>query len=425
VTYREALERLFKLQRFGMRPGLDGVKRALTVLGEPQRELRVVHIAGSNGKGSTAAFLESILRAAGLRLGLYTSPHLLRFTERIRIGGREVTEERVADFTERLLSSLPEVTFFEAATAMALAVFREDAVDVAVLEAGLGGRLDATNVFTDPLATVVTGIALEHTDVLGGTLALIAREKAGIFKRGAPALFACTDAEARSVLLAEAGRAGAPAYLLGRDLSARAHGEALIYDGPGGPLEAPLGLDGMHQLGNAALAVGAAALACDRLGASLPDRARVQGLREAKWPARLERIAPDVLIDAAHNPDGARVLAEALPQLAAGRPIALVFGAVADKDARTMLALLRKLAARTILTCPPSPRAIPPDELRGWAPGATVVDDPARALAEARDGAALVVVTGSIFLAGEARRLVTGEPVDPIRAQDPPPKVAG
>jgi dihydrofolate synthase/folylpolyglutamate synthase len=423
LIYREALERLLRLQRFGVRPGLDGVKRALTVLGEPQRKLRVVHVAGTNGKGSTAAFLESLFRAAGLRTGLYTSPHLLRFTERIRIDGREIDEERIADFTERLLTSLPEVTFFEAATAMALAAFRQDGVDVAVLEAGLGGRLDATNVFADPLATVVTGIALDHTDVLGPTLAKIAYEKAGIFKRGAPAVFACADPEARAVLQAEAGRAGAPAYMLGRDLHARARGESLIYDGPGGPVEAALGLDGEHQLGNAALALAAAALACDRLGR--PLTARAKGLREVKWPARLERVAPDVLVDAAHNPDGARALAAALPSLSAGRPIALVFGAVADKDAREMLVILRRVVGRVVLTRPPSPRAIPPEELVGWAPGAVVCDSPEAALAEARDGGALVVVAGSIFLAGEARRLITGEPVDPIRAQDPGPKVAG
>jgi dihydrofolate synthase/folylpolyglutamate synthase len=397
VTYREALEALFRRRRFGVRPGLDGIRALLAGLGDPQRRFRAIHVAGTNGKGSTAAFVESILRAGGLRTGLYTSPHLLRFTERIRVAGVEIGEDEAAALAGRTMELAPEATFFEIATGMAFAAFAERGVDVAVIEAGLGGRLDSTNVLEAPLCTVVTGIALDHTEILGPTLSDIAREKAGIFKPGVPAIVGSDQ----PVLAEEAARVGAPFELV----------DALD--------DRPLGLRGGFQRRNAALAV----RAVERSGLGISDEAIGRGLREARWPGRLELLG-DVLIDAAHNPDGARTLATELPAVAAGRPVTLVFGVVEDKDAAAMLGALTPSVARVILTRVPSPRGRDPETLRALAPGAEVVPDPADALRRAR-GAGLTVVAGSIFLIAEARRLLTGERADPIAAQDPAAKVVG
>ncbi len=438
MTYREALERLFALRRFGVRPGLDGTRRALATVGNPERGLVTIHVAGTNGKGSTAAFTERILREGGVRTGLYTSPHLLRFTERIQIAGDEISDDEAAELAARVLDGAPETTFFEVATAMAFAAFRARGVEVAVVEAGLGGRLDSTNVVEAPRATVVTGIALDHTDVLGPTLLDIAREKAGIFKAGSPAIFACDDEAAAAVLDARAREAGAPVARLGRDFDGAWDPDGSFrYNGKGGTLRvAKLGLRGAHQAKNAALALAAAA----ELGA-FSDEVRARALANVNWPGRLELLedrtgflkkarsaktdepaAPSVITDAAHNPDGARTLAAEMKNFA--RPIALVFGVVADKDAAAMLAALAPAADRVVLTRPSTPRARDPETLRPLAPNASdaiVTDSLAAALAEAaRPPAATVVVAGSIFLVGEARRLLTGERADPLAVQDPP-----
>jgi dihydrofolate synthase/folylpolyglutamate synthase len=428
-AYAHALSRLLGLQRFGVRPGLETTRAALAAVGDPQRGLSVVHVTGSNGKGSTAAFIERMLREAGYATGLFTSPHLSRFTERIRISGEEIGEAELAALTDRVLALPLELTLFEAVTVMAFLVFAERA-NIVVLEAGLGGRLDSTNVVESPLCTVVTGVALEHTDVLGDTLVAIAREKAGIWKPGVPAVLACRDDAARAVLLDEAARLGAPAYLLGRDFSLTQGTSGLAYQGPGGALTVDaLGLAGVHQQDNAALALAATALACERLDAPIADGARRRGLAEVRWPGRLEAVTDDVLVDAAHNPDGARTLAAALPSLANGRPITLVLGVASDKDAAAMLAALRPLVTRVVATRPPSPRALPPEHLRALGPtvaasvGAAVdvevIDAPSDAIAAARRPGVLTVVAGSIFLVAEARRILLGERTDPLFVQDP------
>ncbi|HEY7957940.1 MAG TPA: folylpolyglutamate synthase/dihydrofolate synthase family protein [Polyangia bacterium] len=414
MDYPGLLARLFSLRRFGVRPGLATVRAALAAVGDPHLGVQAIHLAGTNGKGSTAAFAESILRAAGVRTGLFTSPHLLRFTERIRLGGVELDENEAAELGARVLAAAPEATFFEVATVMAFLAFAARQVEVAVIEAGLGGRLDSTNVLEAPLATVVTGIALDHTEVLGPTLADIAREKAGIWKAGAPALCACDDEGAFAVLAAEAARVGAPLYRLGRELA---------------PLSGvPLGLAGAHQRQNATLARAAALHAAERVGVSLDEPTIARGLLQTRWPGRLERVG-DLILDAAHNPDGAHALAQALPELASGRPLALVFGVVEDKDAAAMLdALVPALppGSQVIFTRPPSPRGRDPESLRALLSGAAptarceVIPEVGAALAAARRSGAQVVVAGSIFLIAEARRLVTGERADPLMAQDPP-----
>jgi dihydrofolate synthase / folylpolyglutamate synthase len=400
LTYREALERLFALRRFGVRPSLDGISGALDALGHPEREFSVVHVGGTNGKGSTAALCASLLGAANCRTGLYTSPHLLRFTERIRIDGVEVSEEEVADGVELVFGLGLELTFFEVATALAFELFRRRRVEVAVVEVGLGGRWDSTNVVT-PLTSVVTGVALDHMEVLGGTLAAIAYEKAGIFKSGVPAVAACHDQSARAVLEAEAARVGAPLELLGRDFH---------------PYEGALGLLGAHQRDNAALALAAIARCPEKFHAA--PEAQARALAETRWPGRLERLLPDLYVDGAHNPDGAAALARALT-LFTDRSVNYVVGVVDDKDAAGIVAPLVPSAARMFFTRPPSPRALDPARLLALAPAAEVVESPEEAVRRARAAGGVTVVCGSLFLVGEVRRFILGERADPLAAQDP------
>jgi dihydrofolate synthase / folylpolyglutamate synthase len=400
MTYDELLQRLYELRRFGMRPGLDAIRELLAAVGDPQKQLAVVHVGGTNGKGSTAAMIEAALRASGRRTGLYTSPHLLRVSERLRLDGEELSRARMAELGERVFAVAGEHTFFEVLTAMALLAFAEAAVEVAVLEVGLGGRLDATNVIERPLVAVVTSVARDHMEVLGDTPAAIAREKAGIWKPGAPAIYACDDESAAAVLDAEAARVGVRAERLGRD-----------FDDRGLP---PLALGGAHQRRNAALA----RRALERLPPSLAPSlaALAEGFAQVRWPGRLEQLTPQVLVDAAHNEEGARALAAALPP----GPRTLIVGVVSDKDARAIVAPLAARATRVIATQPPSPRALAAEELAALIPSSKrpeVAPDLATALERARGEP--VLVAGSIFLVAEARRLLSGEPADPLPVQDP------
>ncbi len=363
LTYAEALDRLCRLRRFGVRPGLERVNAALAALHHPERRFDVVHIAGTNGKGSTSAFAERLLRAGGRRTGLFTSPHLHRLTERIRVDGVEIPPDEIARRTPQLLDAVPEITFFEALCALAFAYFADAGVDVAVVECGLGGLLDSTNVFAAPAATVVTSIALDHTEILGPTTADIARQKAGIFRAGRPAVIGAVDAQAESALLREAARSTSARQSIGTGaiLLAPSTGRRPFFvrsgRGPGTqsrfarcsrcPWSVP------HQAVNAALALCAVAVGTGVTG----DFSRA--LTETRWPGRLEWLAPDVLIDAAHNEEGARALAAAGPRLVSGRAVELVLGLVEEKDAHAILRALAPLGRRVWVTEPVSARALP------------------------------------------------------------------
>jgi dihydrofolate synthase / folylpolyglutamate synthase len=442
--------------RFGMVLGLGPIRTALAELGDPQSALACVHVAGSNGKGSVCAMVESIARAAGLRTGLFTSPHLTRFAERIRINGEPIGEEAFASALERALRArgergpqagegADELTFFEALAAAALLAFRDAGVDVAVLEVGLGGRLDATNVIEAPLATAVTSIALEHTDVLGGTLAAIAREKAGILKRGAPVALGPLDEEAAQVIEDTARAVGAgPVWRVAR---AEGRGWATWAANPLGVpaievvrvskqadsrvlIEAPssrgervvtkLGLAGAHQAENA----GVAAAIAWQLAARWPaiTAAIADGLASARWPGRfevIERAGVRVILDCAHNPHGALALARALREEGVDPArTALVFGALADKAWEPMLRALAPLASVRYYTSPKGRAPAPIERLMEVAGGARV-DEPREALDAALAGARpgdTVLVTGSLYLVGEARGALLGIEADPIIA---------
>ncbi|HEY2729825.1 MAG TPA: folylpolyglutamate synthase/dihydrofolate synthase family protein [Polyangia bacterium] len=408
--YTDLLARLEGARALGVELGLERVRRALTALGEPQRRFAAVQLAGTNGKGSTAAMTEAILRAAGVRAGLHTSPHLSRFTERIRIDGAEADGDRLARQGARIAATRVPLTYFEIATVLAFLDFAEAGVELAVLETGLGGRLDAVTA-CEPVATAVTSIAVDHTEYLGGTLREIAREKAGIIKPGVPHVIGALPPEADDEMERAAAALGSPLLRFGRDFAAP---------------EFPIALAGEHQAHNAAIAVALATRALASLGRTLPPDAVRDGLAGVRWPGRLERVTNDVLLDCAHNVEGARALAAALPALADGRPVAFLLSVVRDKDAAGILTALAPSASTIIATQSANPRSLPALALEELARPhfAAVKSSPdaivALNLARRHVGhGGLVVAAGSIFLVGELRAHLLGSVVDPTPVSDP------
>jgi len=423
----DSLEYLYALRRFGMKLDLEAPRRLLERIGSPERGLRALHIAGTNGKGSTAAIAESILRRAGYRTGLYTSPHLVDFAERIRIDGRAIGRRDLARLVARVRPAVEEVsrdrrriTFFEATTAMALLHFAEQKIDVAVIETGLGGRLDATNLVR-PRACAITPIALEHQKQLGRTLGAIAREKAGILKEGVPVVSAPQPPAARAVLARRARALGIPLAILGRDFHARLRPSGgFDYEGLGRSLQGlRCGLAGPHQAQNAAVALAA----CERLaerGLRIALDAMRRGVAASRWPGRLEVVRRTgqgrsrVVLDGAHNPAAARALIQALRATFTYRRLLLVFGAMADKDHRALVRPLAREVVRTggmaVATAPTFERSADPRSIgailrTARARTEVIPSVPAavdRAIRAAGDED-LVLVAGSLYLIGEAR----------------------
>jgi len=393
----------------GMDLKLERVGRALTALGDPQAQLRCLHVAGTNGKGSVAAMLAAILGAAGQRVGLYTSPHLVRLSERIQVAGTEIPRAEIVALTEEIRARAAavgeELTFFEFVTAMAFLHFVRRSVDVAVVEVGLGGRLDATNV-VDPLVAAVTSIGLEHTRWLGSTLAEVAAEKGGIIKGGRPVVLGPLAAEARAVLIDIAGARGAPVLEASQCVIDRGDGSFDFAAPQRVVRDLRVGLRGVYQRDNAAVAVGAIVAAGE--GLQVDDAAMRHGLAAARWPGRLEVLpgAPTLVLDGAHNPDGMRTLVAELPAITAGRPLHVLFAVMGDKDWPVMIELLAPLCASVTLTEVIEQRAVPAQRLaeafERHAP-VTIERDPERALAATRRRASaedVVLVTGSLFLVG-------------------------
>jgi len=411
---------------------LENITVLMERLGRPDRTYPIVHIAGTNGKGSTAAFLESILRAAGFRTGLNTSPHLERINERIRINGEEVSDQIFAETFTRVQEVIEELlaagrleahpTYFECVTALAFEVFARERVEFAVVEVGLGGRLDATNIVR-PQVSVITRIDFDHENYLGHSLEEIAREKAGIVKAGVPVATAPQLPEVREVLRGKARELDATIVDTGEDFDlereiaeagcarararARAMGEAVRL--------AP-GLPGRFQLENALNAVATARLLQAR-GYRITNQNIEQGIRSAEWPGRLERLqaGPDVYLDGAHNPGAARELAQFLEENFARRRVYLIFGAMRDKSVDEMTGILFPLASEVIFTQPGTPRAVSANQLADLAghhaARYTVIRDAEEALesalAKARSDDA-VFVTGSLYLVGQLRHAWKG-----------------
>jgi len=408
--------------RFGIKFGLETMRALCAALGHPERAFPTLLVAGTNGKGSVVAYVDAALRASGLAVGRYTSPHLVRVNERIAVGGRDVGRAafeaavgRVRAAAARLVRArtIPaHPTYFEALTAAALDHFRRAGVDVAVLEVGMGGRLDATNV-ADPIASAIVSVEKDHEAFLGSTLDAIAREKAGVLRPGRATVVGPLAPEARAAVEAEAAAAGARLVDARDGVQTRDAAGGLEVQTPRFTYRGVRVLAGAHQVDNALVALRlleearAAGLAVDLSAASA-------ALGHARWPGRLERViiegSPPLLLDGAHNPAAARALAA---HLAPGPPFVLVFGVMADKDVEAMARILFPLARAVVLTRAPTDRAAAPEEIArragAAAAGAQQEPDPRRALARAQRQAppgGQVVVAGSLYLVGAVKRVL-------------------
>ena len=422
------LSRLLDLHPKKIDLSLGRVERLLEALGRPDLTLPpTIHVAGTNGKGSTLAFLRAMLEARGARVHVYTSPHLLRFNERIRLGaeggGKLVDDAALREALETCerANGRQSITFFEITTAAAFLLFSRTQADWLLLETGLGGRYDATNVISAPKATIVTSISLDHPEFLGETVEKIAMEKAGIFKPGAPAVIGFQRDAARNVLERQARRVGAPVAIAGEDFHIYEERGRLVFEDARGLLDLPAPrLQGRHQHENAAAAV-AARRAIDP---DFPSKAFEAGLLKAEWPARLQRLSRGRLVDAAppgseiwvdggHNEDGGRVLAEAMAEFEErdARPLALVCGAQTTKDVRAMLRHFVGLA-REVIAVPVEGEHIcwPPEEIAAAAQAMGVSARPAHSLeravemlaSTAFERAPRVLIAGSLYLAASA-----------------------
>lgn len=412
-TYHDALDFLYARTTGKWKLGLERVQDLLRLLGDPQRQLRTMHVAGTNGKGSVCATLDSVLRARGLRVARYTSPHLIDFPERFLVDGVPVASDRIVAWVDRWTPEVERLgaTFFEATTAMAFQFFAEAGVDVAVVETGLGGRLDATNVLL-PLVAGVTNIQIDHVEYLGATREEIAFEKAGIFKRGVPAIVGEPDADIRALLVAHARGHGATPIRAVYDEAAlsevtvTADETRFVSRTSRGERQVRTPLVGRHQASNALVALAMLDALPDDLR---PDDASVeQGLATVRLPGRFQRVGKH-LFDVAHNPDGATVLAQTLSEARLPHPVVAVFSVLSDKDWMAMMSALAPQVDRFIVTnsptAPPSRAWNVIDVLayaraQGW--DAVVVRDFDRALSRASDEGATVVVTGSFHTVGDA-----------------------
>ncbi len=423
MTYQELLAYLYGLGRFGMKPGTERISRLLDSLNNPQDTFTTVHIAGTNGKGSTASFLASVMKRAGYRTGLFTSPHLSRFTERIRIDGDELTDDAVLACAERVMGAAPKgTTFFELVTGMAILAFAERGVELAVLEAGMGGRFDATSAVPGAV-TVITTVGLDHCQYLGSSLGEIAAEKAGIITPGRPVVTAVSQQEALSAITMAAAGRGSRCCRFGGEFVAEWDGALLAYRGLGVSLAGiSPGIRGRYQAANAACALAASELLAEA-GFPADASAMRAGIETASWPGRMELMgnAPRILLDGAHNGDGALALAAELAEISRGR-LCLVAGVMGDKDADAILQPLVPLADRVYAVEPRLERSMPATELAGLCrrlgvpvvAAGGVTEGLTQACAEAGpDG--LVVVCGSLFVVGEARSHLLQQSYEPVR----------
>jgi len=436
MNYDESLKYLFSLGRELAAPtqaaaakfDLENISTLAEALGHPEKKYRSVHIAGTNGKGSTAAFTESILRTAGIKTGLYTSPHLERINERIRVNGEEISDADFAESFTKIQALIEELlaqgklrahpTFFEVVTALAFEHFARAGVEFAIFEVGLGGRLDATNI-VEPEVGVITHVDFDHEGFLGHSLEEIAGEKAGIIKQGVPLVLAEQRKAARETIFRHAMKLGAPVvetekrYVILGCLASDERMQAKVAEQESGKtIHVAPSLRGRFQIGNAINAVAVARLLQAR-GVKITDDAIEQGIANAIWPGRIEKLwsNPDIYLDGAHNPSAARELADFLKENFTGRNVTLIFGAMRDKAVDEIAGILFPLAGEVIFTQPKISRAISAEQLAEiageYAAKFRVISSAERALEEAAahtlSGDA-IFVTGSLYLVGELRQ---------------------
>ena len=411
--YEEGIEYLYGLQKYGIKFGLSKTANLMKAFGDPQKEQRYIHIAGTNGKGSVAAFVAAILAQAGLRVGLYSSPHLVRFTERFRINHEEISREKAAALIAELRGVMaPDSppTFFEVTTAMALLYFARERTDIAIMEVGMGGRLDATNIIT-PLVSVITNIALDHQYFLGSRLLEIAGEKAGIIKKGVDLVTGVTRPSVVRYFRDVCEEKGAPLWRVGIDMRYRSTRSGLHYYGLDRQFNGlGLGLKGRFQGRNAAVALGVTEL-LSRKGFDISADHIRNGLKNTDWPGRMQVVSknPTVILDGAHNPAAARALAGSLKSGFRYNRLILVLGVMADKAIGPLLREIVPLADYAVYTRPVYFRAATPETLMAAASPYGIPGETAPGLCEAIERAVsmadpedLVVICGSLFTVGEA-----------------------
>lgn len=413
LSYKEALQYLYGLQKYGIKFGLSKTSNLLKAFGNPHRGQKYIHIGGSNGKGSVAAMLESILLRSGLKVGFYSSPHLVRFLERFRINGQEMAPEKAAGIATELMHVITPghpPTFFEVTTAMALIYFAREKVDIAIMEVGMGGRLDATNVIR-PLVSAITNISLEHQFFLGSRLMDIAKEKAGIIKRGVDLVTAATQPSVIRLFESLCEQKKAPFWRVGRDVRYRSDEKGFHYYGLRRNFKGlELALKGQFQNRNAALSLAVIEL-LEGKGFKLSSHDIAEGLKDVSWPGRMQVISrePLIILDGAHNPNAIKALARSITCGFAYKRLILVIGVMEDKDIAKIMRGILPIADYVIYTRPIYYRAASPERLLKEAsplrkPGKVVpllskALDMARAMARPKD---MVLVSGSLFTVGEA-----------------------
>lgn len=420
----EVLEKLYTRRRFGIRPGVDRVRLLLDRLGHPEHTFRSIHVVGTNGKGSTSAYLAAILSASGLRTALFTSPHLVSFSERFRINNIEIPEGQLAALLAAVLDAAPaDATFFEIVTALGALYFHEERVDIAIMEAGMGGRSDATAALS-AIMTLITPISLDHCDYLGTTLEQISAEKAGIAEPGTPVIIGHQTADATRAINSCFSADNTRLVWTDRAVSVDWNTDGTLnYRGIRSELNnLTTGIPGRYQSQNASLALAAAEVA-DAAGISVTDEALRSGILTARWPGRMETVAgsPPLLLDGAHNPAGAAALAEALGDIHY-RKLLLVLGVMADKNAQEIVSALAPLIATCYCVSPAIERAMNDKELADVITGIGI---PAKACGTVASGIIcaqreagsddLILVCGSLFTVGEAKAWLAGVKFEGVR----------
>ncbi len=440
-SYNESINYLYSLQKFGIKLGLEKIKLILSALGSPQNNFKSVHIAGTNGKGSVSAIIASILRAYGFKVGLFTSPHLISFTERMTINGVHISEAEVIQLTQEIKSVIDSLnvetpTFFEFVTAMAFVYFRRKGIDWGVIEVGMGGRLDCTNVIV-PEASVITRISYDHKEFLGDTLTAIAGEKAGIIKKGVPIISSAQDKEAEDVIIKTALKQSSPLYLYERDFKGvlnKSDINGIVFDYIDYDLQSPVSglftpLAGEHQLINSSVAVKAASVVLKQNALNFDYETIRSGIAATRWRGRIEIFSRDplIMIDGAHNPDAAEKLSIFLKGHLKDYNIILVIGIMSDKDIGGILKPLMPICSEIIFTSPDYGRAASPQALADFASQegftsktAPTIREALRKAIEIADSfkseifkigiegtkSPLILITGSFYTIGEALEIL-------------------
>ncbi len=412
--YNDTVTFLCSLERFGILLGLENITYLLEQLGNPQKKFPAIHVAGSNGKGSTSAFIFGILREAGYNAALYTSPHLNDFRERIRVNGSLISKEALIEITERIrrIYSRERTTFFEFTTAVAFDYIAQIKPDIAVIEVGLGGRLDATNTI-EPLVTVITDISREHEDYLGTGIAAVATEKAGVIKSRIPLITGAARSEARRVIIEAASNKSAPVREFGRNFSAKKTGaSAFSYTSDKLHLdEVHLQMPGSHQMKNAALAIAVIEELRDQ-GYEISELAIENGIRKTVFPGRFEILQkrPDIIIDGAHTPEGMRLLKSTFKRLYPGAKPLLLLGMLKDKSYQRLIDIIAPIAREVVCVPPQGTRALDPDELaqlirnKGISvTSAQEITEGLQIILKKADKNDVVLAAGSLYMIGPVR----------------------